>query len=266
MPETKNAYLSLHCQDLAKVSHWEEVWKRTRHVRGVSRFNYYDSRMAALLRSLVLPASRAVEIGCGGSRWIAFFDKVLGCETWGIDYSAEGLAITAQGNGGNSNVRLVEGDFFDRSLLPAGYFDFVFSGGFIEHFTDPTVVTRRFAEILAPGGKVLTLTPNFLGFYRWLQKAAAPDILAKHVRMDRHALDDAHHAVGLSSVMPAQFWGCFAPGVVNFGKATRLILPPIKLIQQTVCWSLHTVGLDQESHFSPYIAGAYQKTGNKEGA
>lgn len=263
MADTKSAYLYPKAEDLAKVGHWEDVWKRTRHVRGVSRFNYYDWRMAELLRSLVTPGSRAIEIGCGGSRWLAFLDKALGCETWGIDYSDEGLAITALGNQQSTRVRLVKGDFFDKSRLPMGYFDFVFSGGFIEHFTDPSVVTRRFAGIMVPGGKVLTLTPNFTGFYRWLQKMAAPDILAKHVPMDHRALDHAHFAANLLPLMSAQYWGCFAPGVVNFGEATKLVLPPLKVIQQTMCWSLHAMRIDRESRFSPYIAGVYQKPGEK---
>ena len=35
-----------------------------------------------------------IEIGCGGSRWMGYFAQRLQCDTWGIDYSAEGLRLT----------------------------------------------------------------------------------------------------------------------------------------------------------------------------
>jgi SAM-dependent methyltransferase len=261
--QLRNSYANLESSapplDLAKVEHWERVWKCTHPVRSVSRFNYYDFRLAALLRSLIHPGSRVIEIGCGGSRWIRFFSQELNCETWGIDYSQEGLAMTNRSFPNGQNVHLVSGDFFDAALLPFNYFDLVFSGGFIEHFSDATAVTRRFAQILRTNGKVLTLTPNFLGIYKYLQKGMAPEIFAKHVPMDHNDLDSAHAAVGLVPIVPARFWGCFAPGVVNFGKASPLLLPPIKVLQQIVCWSLHAIHLDRDSHFSPYLAGIYQK-------
>jgi len=245
--------------DIAKVDHWESVWKRTRSIRRVSPFDYYDFRMATLLRSLLKPGSRAIEIGCGGSRWIEFFANELECETWGIDYSPEGLAITAKENRGSPRVRLVAGDFFNPSLLPSDYFDFVFSGGLIEHFTDPSRVTRRMAKVMRPGGIVLTTTPNFTGTYKRVQRWIDHDIFEKHMPMDRTALNDAHLAAGLSPIMPARFWGCFAPGVVNYG-TKRFLLPPIKVIQQTVCWSLKALHLDRETRrFSPHILGVYQK-------
>jgi SAM-dependent methyltransferase len=248
-------------QDLAKVEHWENVWKQAKAVREVSRFSYYDFRMAKLLATLVGPGSRAIEIGCGGSRWIGFFAQTLKCETWGIDYSPEGIAITEQSNKGRSGIRLIQGDLFDESLLPLNYFDLVFSGGFIEHFTDPAVVTRRFAALLRSGGKVLTTTPNFAGIYKHVQKFIDRAIFEKHIPMNQTSLDEAHKGAGLQPVIPACFWGCFAPGVVNFGRHTRYLLPPITALQQAVCWSLSAIHLDRESRrVSPYIVGAYQKT------
>jgi SAM-dependent methyltransferase len=246
--------------DIATLDHWESVWKKKRSARRVSRWSYYDRRVARLFGSLVGPQSRVLEIGCGGSRWIGFFDREIGCETWGIDYSPEGLRIAEQNNAGRPGVHLVAGDFFDESLLPSDYFDFIFSRGFIEHYTDPTVVTQRIAQILRPGGKVLTLIPNFVGICGRLQKRVDAGIFDKHVVMDCRDLDLPHVTADLEPVMPAQFWGCFAPGVVNYGSKARFLLPPIKLAQQLVCWPLSLMHLDFESRLaSPYIVGIYQK-------
>jgi SAM-dependent methyltransferase len=246
--------------DIASVSHWESVWKKTGSVRGFSTLNYYDFRLSKLFQSLIAPGSRVIEIGCGGSRWIEYFDRVMRCETWGIDYSAEGLAITERSNSGRPRVRLVAGDFFAQSALPNEYFDFIYSLGFIEHFTDAALVTHRMFQILRPGGRVMTLVPNFLSGYGSMQKIVNRATFDKHVIMTTAMLDDAHFAVGMKAVAPACFFGCFGPGVIDYGSWQKLVLPPIRLTQHLACWSLHGLHLDRESRLhSPYIVGVYEK-------
>src|ERR1700685_3792518 len=101
-----------HPTDIASLSHWESVWQRAGRAPGFSALNYYDFRLARMFQPLVPPGARVVEIGCGGSRWIKYFAGKLQRETWGIDYSPEGLAITEKDNAGNPLVHLVAGDFF----------------------------------------------------------------------------------------------------------------------------------------------------------
>jgi SAM-dependent methyltransferase len=246
--------------DIASVSHWESVWKNTASVRGFSTLNYYDFRLAKIFQSQVALGSRVIEIGCGGSRWIGYFDRVLGCETWGIDYSPEGLAIAEKSNSCRPRVRLVAGDFFDPSALPGEYFDFIYSLGFIEHFTDAVLVTRRMFQLLRPGGRVMTLVPNFLSAYGSIQKRVNRATFDKHVIMSAAMLDDAHLAGGMTGVAAARFFGCFGPGVIDYGSWQRFLLPPIRLTQHLACWTLHGLGLDRESRLhSPYIVGVYEK-------
>lgn len=247
--------------DIARIGHWESVWKSTKTIHQFSRYNYYDFRLGRLFESLVRPGARALEIGCGGSRWVSFFDRILHCESWGIDYSPEGLRLAEQHSATlKASVRLVQGDFFDDSLLPSEYFDLLYSFGFVEHFLDVSLVTRRMARILRPGGKVMTLIPNFLSSYGSLQKAFSREIFEKHVVMDGPTLDSHHVAAGLVPLTPADYWGCFAPGVVNFGRLGRFVLPPVKLFQHLVCWVLYGLNWTRESRkTSPYIVGIYAK-------
>jgi SAM-dependent methyltransferase len=246
--------------DIATVAHWESVWGGTSAVHGFSKFNYYDRRIGDLLGKFTSSNSRVLELGCGGSRWIEFFEKWIGCEAWGIDYSPKGLRITRAANPASPRVHLIEGDVFDRSLLPLGYFDFIYSLGFVEHFLETSTVMKRIAELLAPGGTVMTLVPNFCGPYGAIQKWIEPGIFSKHVVMDGRTLDRVHTNEGLSAVMPGSFWGCFGPGVVDYGARGRFILPPIKLLQHLTCWCLAGLHLDGESRLtSPYVVGVYQK-------
>jgi SAM-dependent methyltransferase len=248
-----------HPTDIANVGHWEAVWKDTGSVRAFSAFSYHDFRFAKLFRPLVTSESRVIEIGCGGSRWMGYFAQRLQCDTWGIDYSADGLRLTEQSNAGNSKMHLISGDFFDESLLPFGFFDFVYSLGFIEHFKESATVAVRMSQILRPGGKVLTMIPNFNSSYGKIQRLVNRATFDKHVPLTRAMLDDAHVAAGLKPIMPAGFFGCFGPGVVNYGVPQGPLLP-IKLTQQAVCWTLRGLHLDAESRIaSPYIVGVYQK-------
>jgi SAM-dependent methyltransferase len=251
--------------DIAKLSHWESVWRSTKTVHAFSSYNYYDFRLANLFQSLAGPGSRVLDIGCGGSRWVSFFDRVLHCESWGIDYSPEGLRLAERHSAGReSEVHLIQGDFFDDSLLPIGYFDLLYSLGFVEHFRDISVVTRRIERLLRPGGRVMTLIPNFVSVYGSLQKTLNREVFEKHVVMDGPALDAHHIAAGLTPEMPATFWGCFAPGVINFGRAGQFVLPPIKALQHLVCWTLYGLSCTFESRkTSPYVVGVYRKNGDE---
>jgi SAM-dependent methyltransferase len=253
--------------DLARLEHWESEWKRMASVRSVSRFNYYDSRLRAVFASQVKDQCRVLEVGCGGSKWIPYFDSSLRCETWGIDYSPEGIALTRNQLPELARCRLIRGDFFDRDSLPSGYFDLVYSMGFIEHFEVGTAVTKRLTELLRQGGKAITIVPNFVGPYGRLQKLVDGKVYEKHVVMRRQDLDRVHEDAGLHSVRPATYFGCFAPGVVNCGILSsklwglgRFISPAIRGFQQSVCWTAWLLHLDLESEFaSPYILGIYQK-------
>jgi SAM-dependent methyltransferase len=246
--------------DIARREHWEKVWKSTRAVHGYSRYNYYDFLLANLFRTWTRPGDKVLEIGCGGSRWLGFFAGGLGLESWGIDYSPEGLKLLEQSYSGVPNVCLVLGDFFDPTLLPAEQFDFIYSLGFIEHFTETPIVTQRIAQLLRPGGRVMTLVPNFVSTYGRLQKLVVPDVFEKHVVLAPSTLDASHATAGLTPVMPARYYGCFAPGVVDFGAWQKVVIPPLKVLQHTICWVLHMLRCDGNSRItSPYVVGVYER-------
>lgn len=260
--------------DIAGPEHWENVWRNVRSAAGVSRFNYYNFRLLELFRPQVKMGSRVLEVGCGASRWVPYFEQSLRCESWGIDYSPEGINLVARALPPGSKCQLVEADFFDPAALPTNYFELIYSFGFIEHFSHPVAVTRRFAELLAPGGKVLTLVPNFKGIYGYFQEAVDEELFHKHVVMDCADLDNLHDAAGLSPMMPAKFSGCFGPGVVSLfrlnGKHIKLgqwIAQSVRLLQQLTCWTLRGVRCDFESQTaSPWIVGIYENNNSKDSA
>lgn len=249
---------SLQSAAITDVRHWDSVWNSTRRVPAASSLNYYDSRLAELFSSVSKPGDRVLEVGCGGSRWLAYFCEERRCESWGVDYSRAGLRLTAALS---RDPILVEGDFFDQALLPSEHFDLVYSLGFIEHFTELSSPLRRAYTLMRPGGRIVTLVPNFVGLYGWMQRAVSPDIFRKHVVVTPGMLDEAHVRAGFVPEFPATYFGCFGPGVVNFDAWQNLAMLVIKPVQHCTCWLLRLLHLEfQSSALSPYVVGVYRRS------
>lgn len=83
-------------QDMAGLGHWEGVWRRAARspYKSVARsLTYGAARLRNLFSQYVPCGAKVLEIGCGGSRWLPFLARRLGCEVWGIDYSEEGTRL-----------------------------------------------------------------------------------------------------------------------------------------------------------------------------
>lgn len=68
-----------------------------------------------------------------------------------------------------NTIHCIEADFFN--FRSEKKYDIVFSLGFIEHFKDTGDVLRRHVELLAEGGRLLVILPNFRGIngcVQWL--------------------------------------------------------------------------------------------------
>jgi SAM-dependent methyltransferase len=221
-------------RELTDRRYWDHLWTHSdegaAQAPGISVVrDQHQAHLARLFAERLAPGRRFLEIGAGGSAWPAWVAAHLGAEAWGIDFSRPGLELAARAAKALAvETRLVEGDLFDRDALPAAAFDVVYSGGFVEHFTDAQPVMERLGELVAPGGVVVTTVPNLGGINGLLQRLVDADCFARHVVFTPAGLDEAHAAGGLVPVAPAEFFGVFDPGSVNFVRqAARL--PPFGL-------------------------------------
>ena len=254
---------------LTNQQYWDDVWAAGEVPSVDIAQNPHQRELDVRFRRYLKPGARFLEVGVGASAWPAHVARQTGAEAWGIDFSRPGLdsAQRAADRAGVS-VRLVQGDLFDGAALPARAFDLVYSGGFIEHFEDPTPVMRRLGELVRDGGVVLTTVPNLRGVNGALQKWADPEVYAKHIVHTCESLDRAHAAGGMVPVEPARYLGAMDVSSVNFSQ--RFVALPKPL--QAVLWrsmSLSRVmanGMlrvvrktDGGERFAPAILGIYRR-------
>jgi SAM-dependent methyltransferase len=217
--------------------YWDDVWTFTDGRSGAEAPRievdrdphqaYLDARFGAQLAARG-PGARFLEVGAGGSAWPGYLAARHLAEGWGIDFSRAGLAMAARAaERQRAEVHLVEGDLFDSALLPAGSFDVVYSGGFVEHFPDPRPVMMRLGELLAPDGVVITTVPNLAGVNGVVQKWVDFDCYQRHVVFTPASLDAAHALGGLIPVEPARYVGVIDLGAVNFSRLAERLPRPV---------------------------------------
>ena len=144
--------------------------KRRRWINRLAISCFYDvcssSRPAAVraifraLAGRILPntlephgRNRLLDVGCGSGNLLARH-RDLGWQVRGIEPHAQGRAVAVRRGL----------DVFPGTLLDPGFddgsFDVVLMSHVIEHVPDPVAYVRRAAELLAPNGKIVLLTPN----------------------------------------------------------------------------------------------------------
>ncbi|HEY2744928.1 MAG TPA: class I SAM-dependent methyltransferase, partial [Polyangia bacterium] len=213
---------------LTDQTYWDEIWRFTDEHQAAPATRVEsamtDRFLVRAFAAHLARGGRFVEIGAGGTPWLGHIARTLGAEAWGIDFSRPGLALAARAAADvRARVTLVEGDVFDRALLPRGAFDVVYSGGFIEHFPSPRAVLERFAELLAPDGVVVTLVPNLRGVNGALQALTDRDTFARHVVHTPATLDDAHAGAGLVPVERARYLDVLDLGCVNLSRVAKRV-------------------------------------------
>jgi len=101
--------------------------------------------------------SKILDIGCGEGDFIEYAAN-RGCQVWGMDFSAEMIAMAKK--------RAPQSKFFAGTLEeflqehPGGKFDGATMFEVIEHLSDPLSTLSEVKKLLKPGGRVIVSVPN----------------------------------------------------------------------------------------------------------
>lgn len=139
-----------------------------------------------------------IEIGCAPGGWLAYFNKCFGYRVAGIEY-AELAGETTKVNMKMLKIdaSIFIQDFFSFDCINNKY-DIVFSGGFIEHFKDMSLVMERICEL--SHRYVVTIVPNVFGINGWISKTLRPKIYAEHNLIDLPMLNRLHTNCGMQTL------------------------------------------------------------------
>ncbi len=161
--------------------------------------------------------------------------------------------------------QIVQADMFHPPAEHLGQYDFVFSNGLVEHFTDTAGAIAACAAFLKPGGLMITLVPNMTGPLGRLQRFLDSALYEKHKPLDREQLAGAHAGAGLE-IVAADHVLLAHLGVSQFGAVERVLgsrpLQVIKLALSAPLWALgHVLGLRPNAITSPFILCLARKPG-----
>lgn len=126
----------------------------TREARLTFR-SYYAAQIERLLRGLIAPGSRVLEVGCGLGDVLA---KVAPDNSMGIDASPELIAL-AQKRHPELDLRVID---VERDPLPDSKFDVIVLTDTIGLLSDIEVSLERLSSLLKPGGRLIVTYYNFV--------------------------------------------------------------------------------------------------------
>ncbi len=136
-------------------------------------------------------ANNVLEIGCGSSRYLMFFNLVAGLDTYGIDFSVRGLhnlKMMAATHG--IKHKLWYGDMF-REEIDGKKFDVVFHSGLAEHFSDLDLFFERCRFFCRDDSLMVFLVPNLQNMaWRW-HKRLCPVNFKAHIRYTKEEIIQA---------------------------------------------------------------------------
>jgi SAM-dependent methyltransferase len=122
---------------------------------------WLQARDEQALRRLVGRAGRVLEVGCATGDYLLTLHQ-RGWEVTGVEFSDHAAAIARQ-----RGLDVRTGDLLEASL-PSESFDSVLLRHVLEHVPSPTATLAEIHRLLAPGGTLSVVVPNYASLERVL--------------------------------------------------------------------------------------------------
>jgi methionine biosynthesis protein MetW len=108
-----------------------------------------------IVRAMVRPGSRVLDVGCGTGATLRELRDALGCRVVGVEPNAR-RAEAARAEG----IPVLEGTLESLDPASAGRFDALLLLDVLEHLSDPAALLAQARDWLAPDGCVIASVPN----------------------------------------------------------------------------------------------------------
>lgn len=205
-----------------------------------------------------------LEIGGSPGQYLIYMHRQFGYKIHCLDYSEIGCVKTRE----NYELLNIHGEIYQQDLFSEHHnlplFDIVYSLGFIEHFSNLSLVIEKHLGLLKQNGVLIIGAPNFLGINHWFLKRLAPELLSKHnlETMDISNWTSFEKEFGLKIVFKG-YVGGFEPQIFNRRERKSFWNSMLKSVTRNLSSVLthHLKALRKfnSRYFSGYVMGVYQK-------
>ena len=164
--------------------------------------NYCYLKILDVISKIGLQKKNVLEIGGGGSGWIARLAIEYPESTFtALDYSDAGCKFLEDFSRENDlkNIKVICDDFFNVRQCE-GKYDLVYSQGVVEHFENLPDVMKAFKGFLGTDGRMVTIIPNMSGLNGWLTKLFNKAVFDIHVPHTKESFKAGHVAAGLEII------------------------------------------------------------------
>lgn len=185
---------------LTEQGYWETVMSSSgegRFYRLLSRWlgaktatmltSYADFQLWQSIYPDCLPRGeklKALEVGSAPGHFLVGLHRNREYDVYGLEYTESGAQTNRRvfAEAGLNPEHVVQADFFEPGFQEQyqGYFDLVFSRGFIEHFEDVSSVLDSHLNLLKPGGHLVISIPRLRSLNWLIQSFFDPSNIKLH--------------------------------------------------------------------------------------
>ncbi len=201
--------------DKAGEEYWEKEWadfkipdpKKITHKSTSNYIQYsYHLFFTEVFMGSSVKGKKILEVGCGNSGWLPYFNKEWGLIVAGLDYSVVGCK-KAEAILQNAGIKgtIHHADMFSPPEDMIESYDYVCSFGVVEHFEDTVNAIMAVSRFLKPGGVLITTVPNHNGVAGTFQRIFSKKVYSIHKIIDHKILTGATKNAGLNTIKEGYF-------------------------------------------------------------
>lgn len=197
---------------LTDKHYWDSIYKEQQPLTNYKLIDY-DQLLNFNFKKILnrikhfYDGGEILEIGAGSSDWLISLANELdhsGCT--GLDYSEKGCEqLLSKSQNVSIDIEVVQADMFNPPKQMINRFDFTFSMGVLEHFSNLPEVLISCSKFSKINGLHFALIPNMSGLIGLLTKWLNKDIYNLHIPHDLKSFKRGHQNAGLEIIYSDYF-------------------------------------------------------------
>jgi len=172
---------------------WNESWKAIDQggysPDAATWENEREEMLLEFLRPFLPRSGTVAEVGCGKASLLARIGRERQVDLVAVDYAEEALTLVQQSARAFGVKITTYLDDVNQMKFPDNSFDFILSGGLMEHFKDPRPALAEMVRVLKPGGVFYAgIVPRKLvSLHRPLHRILGPQVYRTKYGQDKYA-------------------------------------------------------------------------------